>query len=35
MLKRGWMLMGGLRLSGRLLGNCLRGYGSFDGGGKR
>jgi len=31
MLKRGWMLMGSLRLSGRLLGSCLRGLGSFEG----
>ena len=31
MLRRGWILMGGLRLSGRLLGSCLRGLGSFEG----
>jgi len=32
MLRRGWTLMGGLRLSGRLWGNCLRGLGFCEGG---
>jgi len=31
MLRRGWILMGGLRRLGRLLGSCLRGLGSFEG----
>jgi len=31
MLKRGWTLISDLRLSGRLLGNCLGGLGFCDG----